>query len=71
MRHHSNTQAAPSLTAPLLAVPDVERWLGVCGRTVRSFVQRGELPAIRLGRSLRFDPSDVVAFVAKAKSANR
>ena len=41
--------------------------LGVTDRTVWTLVQRGELPAVRFGRSVRIDPGDLREFIRKAK----
>jgi excisionase family DNA binding protein len=37
-------------------------------RTVRRYVAAGELPAIRLRGGLRFDPHDIAAFIAAART---
>lgn len=41
--------------------------LGVTERTIFSMVDRGELPAVRFGRSVRVDPADLRRFIDKAK----
>ena len=33
---------------------------GISGSTIRRLVSRGTIPAIRVGRQLRFDPVDVI-----------
>jgi excisionase family DNA binding protein len=38
---------------PVLRVPEVARRLDVSAATVYRYIERGELPAIRLGRSVR------------------
>jgi excisionase family DNA binding protein len=40
-------------------------------RTVRRYVAAGELPAIRLRGGLRFEPQDVAAFIAAARTRRR
>jgi excisionase family DNA binding protein len=47
----------------LLDVAEVAGWANVGARLVRAAVSRGDLRAIRLGRLLRFRPSDVAAWV--------
>jgi PTS system nitrogen regulatory IIA component len=47
----------------LLTVDDVARWLNVPKRWVYDRAQRGELPAGRAGKYLRFRRADVVAYV--------
>ena len=44
--------------------------LGVCERTLRNFVARGELPTIKLGSRTLFDPADLEA-LKKAKKVVR
>ena len=43
-------------------VKEVARILRVCDRTVRNFVARGDLPAIRVGRRLLVPPGGVEEF---------
>ena len=41
--------------------------LGVSGRTVWTLVDRGDLPAVRFGHSVRIDPADLRAFIDRSK----
>ena len=41
--------------------------LGVTGRTVWTLVDRGDLPAVRFGHSVRIDPADLRAFIDRSK----
>lgn len=52
----------PKLPRPL-AVKQVAEELGVCGRTIRRWIDRGELRVHRLGRLLRVSEPDLIAFV--------
>ena len=45
---------------PLLKIGEVAKYLNACVRTVRRRVKSGEIPALRLGRSLRFKAADIV-----------
>lgn len=36
---------------------------GLSERKIDDLVQRGELPAVRIGRSIRFAVTDVIAFI--------
>lgn len=49
----------------LLTVKEVALQLHVCGMTVRRLVQRGVLPAYRIGRAVRFSPKVIEEFIAK------
>lgn len=51
----------------LLTYDHAGKLLGVTGRTVWSLVDRGELPAVRFGHSVRIDPADLRAFIERAK----
>jgi excisionase family DNA binding protein len=41
--------------------------LGVCSRTVWTLAETGRLPRVRIGRSVRYDPDDLDAFIAACK----
>jgi len=51
--------------ARLWGVDDVAEYCGVSERTVRSWLQHRGLPAIRIGRVLRFEPASVRAWLAE------
>lgn len=61
--------ASPPRPTPieLLDVETVAATLGVCGRTVRDYVARGQLPAYRVAgsRLLRFKAVDVEALLVR------
>jgi excisionase family DNA binding protein len=51
----------------LLTVPEVAEWLKVNPQTVRNWIDRGELPAVRVGaRRVRIKKSDLENFMAAA-----
>ena len=49
--------------APLFDIPTVARRLGVCEKTVRRFITRGELHAYRIGRQLRISEEELLRFL--------
>jgi excisionase family DNA binding protein len=51
------------VTGPLLAYEQAAALLGVSERTVRLLVARGELPCVRIGRTVRFKPEIINRFV--------
>ena len=53
------------LDEKLLSTDQVADYLGVSTRTVARLVQRGELPAFRVGRALRFKLADLEAYMEK------
>jgi excisionase family DNA binding protein len=64
----------PGTTAPtvqrLLTYKQAGELLGVTERTIWTLVDRGELPAVRFGRSVRIDPTDLRGFIDKSKGGN-
>ena len=50
-------------TKPLLTVSEVAEICRVADRTVRRWIERGELPAHRLGRQLRISEKDLKIFL--------
>ncbi|MFO0784702.1 MAG: helix-turn-helix domain-containing protein [Phycisphaerales bacterium] len=52
---------------PLLTYREAAKVLGVTPRTVWTLVHAGTLPAVRFGRSVRIDPTDLTRFIDRAK----
>ncbi len=52
-------------------VDDVAAYLRVHHRTVLRMVERGEIPALRLGKIVRFDPEKVVALFDDAAASDQ
>ena len=57
----------PDDAPKLMTYQDAAKVLQVSDRTVWSLVDRGELPAVRFGRSVRIDRRDLEAFIDKSK----
>jgi len=53
----------------LLTAREVADRLGLSTETVLAWVRRGELPAFRLGRAVRFRESDLDEWLAKRATA--
>lgn len=51
----------------LLTYNQVGKLLGISSRTVWTFVDRGDLPAVRFGNSVRIDPTDLRTFIERSK----
>ena len=51
----------------LLKPAEAARFLAVSERTVKRLTARGELPHVRVGRSMRFIMEDLLAFVASQR----
>lgn len=54
----------------LLTTSEAAAFLGYVEGTVRNKVQRGEIPVIRLGRTLRFRLSDLRSWVDEQAQTN-
>ncbi len=50
-------------TRPLLTISEVAEFCRVSTRTVRRWIERGELAAHRLGRQVRISEKDLRAFL--------
>jgi excisionase family DNA binding protein len=48
---------------PLLTIAETGTRLNLNERTVRRLIARGDLPAVRLGNSIRVDPDDLEAWL--------
>lgn len=59
-------QAWPQLLTALQAA----ECLAVSARTLWTLTSRGEIPCVRMGRSVRYDAADPRAFIAGRKSVN-
>lgn len=57
------------LDLQLLRPRDVAKMLAVSVPKVYQLAAAGELPSIRLGSSIRFDPADVVAYIRGKRRA--
>jgi excisionase family DNA binding protein len=59
---NKNTQ-----TTRLLTVKDAANYLAISERKLWSMTQTGEIPAVRLGRAVRYDINDLDSFIQRAK----
>ena len=58
-----------SSQAPLLLTPrDTARALAISERTLCALTQRGDIPVVRIGRSVRYDPRDLNEWLAKQEA---
>ena len=55
----------------LLPVDSAARYLGVSRAAIERLVYRGELPAVKIGRSIRFDVRDLDRFIETNRRRNR
>ena len=52
---------------PLLTVRQAAQHLGVSPSSIHNYISSHELPAIRLGRTVRIQPTDLADFIAAHK----
>lgn len=62
------TPADQSEPRKLLTGREAAKVLGVCDKTLWAMTNRGEMPAVRRGRSVRYDPADLNQWIASNKS---
>ena len=63
----NETQAA---LTPLLTVREAAHVLRVSELTLWSLTNSGELPAVRVGRSVRYDQNDLAGWIESRKTAS-
>jgi len=61
----TETLATPNLLTPKQAA----NWLAISPRKLWSLTASGDVPCVRIGRSVRYDAADLAEFVETLKSA--
>jgi excisionase family DNA binding protein len=51
----------------MLSSPEAAARLGVSPQTVKRMAQRGELPAVKVGKRYKFRPVDLAAYLDRAR----
>ena len=62
--------SAATLSRLLLNPRDASKALAICERTLWKLMDDGDLPCLRIGRSVRYDQRDLIAFIDRCKRAN-
>ena len=62
--------AAPAPQTLLHKPVDAATTLSISPRTLWALTDRGEIPCIRIGRAVRYDPRDLTAWIAKKKETH-
>ncbi len=61
---------SPPATDSLLTPPEAARFLAVCEKSLWNVtVPRGPLACVRIGRSVRYDPKDLRAYIEAVREA--
>lgn len=55
------------MAPPLLTVDDAAAYAKVSTKTVRRWIDAGDLPALRLGKLLRIRPEDLARFLERRR----
>ncbi len=56
------------ITPQLLSEADAAKYLSICPRTLWGLRASGEIPFLRVGRSIRYDTDDLKTFIARLKA---
>jgi excisionase family DNA binding protein len=62
------TAAQDATPRKLLTARDAAKVLGCCEKTLWTLTQSGEIPCVRIGRAVRYDPADLYRWIESAKS---
>lgn len=65
-----NEPTAPAPPA-LLTIRQCAAMLQICEKTLWALTRDGKLPAVRIGRAVRYDVADVRRFIESAKTEAR
>lgn len=60
-------EAEQTIEPLLLTARQTARMLAISERSLYSLTKAGDLPAVRIGRSVRYDPADIRAWIEAAK----
>ena len=53
--------------SPLLTSSDAAKLLAISARTLWDLAKAGDIPRVRIGHSIRYDPADLKAYVTRQK----
>ena len=62
-------QTKETIEPMLLTTRQTARMLAISERSLYSLTKAGDLPAVRIGRSVRYDPADIRAWIESAKKS--
>jgi len=58
----------PQIQPLLLTARQAAKVLTICEKTLWTLTQRGEIPAVKIGRAVRYDPADLRVWIDCAKN---
>jgi excisionase family DNA binding protein len=56
--------------ALLLTTPEAARALAISPRTLWTLTKRGEIPSVKIGRAVRYDPRDLLVWIDARKTGS-
>ena len=65
------TKSEETIEPMLLTVRRAAKVLALSERTLWSLTQAGQIPAVRFGRSVRYDPADLRRWIEAAKNSRK
>lgn len=65
--HHSGEFDGPSR---LLRTREVAQYLAISERKLWELTNRGDIPCVRVGRAVRYDPADLQRWIEEKKRSN-
>ncbi len=54
----------------LLTSPEAAKALAISARTLWTLTKRGEIPSVKIGRAVRYDPADLRAWIDARKAGS-
>lgn len=61
------TRREPQDEQLLVDVPTAAKMLSICSKTLWALTDSGQITAVRIGRSVRYDPDDLREFIRRTK----
>jgi len=58
----------PTVEPMLLTARQTAKALSICEKTLWTLTQQGEIPCVRIGRAVRYDPADLQNWIQRAKN---
>lgn len=63
-------ETKPTLEPLLLTPKETAKTLSICEKTLYTLTKNGELPAVRIGRAVRYSVEDLQTFIKKSSEKN-
>ncbi|MCP4963596.1 MAG: helix-turn-helix domain-containing protein [Actinomycetia bacterium] len=67
----TKTSQVDPASASLLSIEQLPDWLGVTDRFIRRLVAERRIPFLKIGKFIRFDPTEIEAWLDSQRVAER